>query len=161
MRGEERIPLKVTPKKLERAPERGIIGVALNAPNKMVSTGTAIKLAVEKPPLIVRDSLLALWDAVTTGDAEFAGPKTIVEEGAKAANRGVSDWLNFLGVLSAYLGAFNLVPFPALDGGRLVFLGYELATRRRPNAQMEAQIHLVGLLMLLSLMVWVTVVKGR
>ena len=71
--------------------------------------------------------------------------------------RSVADWLYLLGVLSAYLGAFNLFPFPALDGGRLIFLGYELATRRRPNPRIEAQIHIVGLVMLLSLMVYVTI----
>ena len=70
---------------------------------------------------------------------------------------GWTEWLKLLGALSAYLGAFNLIPFPALDGGRLMFLGYELATRRRPNAKVEAQIHVVGLLMLLGLMFYVTV----
>ena len=71
--------------------------------------------------------------------------------------RSVADWLYLLGVLSAYLGAFNLFPFPALDGGRLMFLGYELATRRRPNPRIEAQIHIVGLVMLLGLMLYVTI----
>ena len=60
-------------------------------------------------------------------------------------------------MLSAYLGAFNLIPFPALDGGRLVFLGYELTTRRKPNARVEAHIHVVGLMMLLGVMLYVTI----
>ena len=38
-----------------------------------------------------------------------------------------------------------------------MFLGYELATRRRPNPRIEAQIHIVGLVMLLGLMVYVTI----
>ena len=64
-------------------------------------------------------------------------------------------WL--LGILSAYLGAFNLLPFPALDGGRLAFLGYEAVTRQRPNAQVEAKVHFLGLIMLLTLIAVVTV----
>jgi len=90
-------------------------------------------------------------------EAKLGGPVKIVQTSARAAKRGWADWLELLGFLSAYLGAFNLIPFPALDGGRLVFLGYELATRRRPDAKMEAQIHVVGLLMLLGLMFYVTI----
>jgi regulator of sigma E protease len=59
-------------------------------------------------------------------------------------------------MLSAYLGAFNLLPFPALDGGRLLFLGAEAVSRRRPDAKLEAQVHAVGLLMLLTLIAVVT-----
>ena len=47
--------------------------------------------------------------------------------------------------------------FPALDGGRLAFLAYEAVTRQRPNAQVEAKVHFLGLLMLLALIAVVTV----
>ena len=56
-----------------------------------------------------------------------------------------------LAVLSVYLGLFNLLPFPALAGGRLVFLGYELVTRRRPNPKVEAAVHMAGFLLLMAL----------
>jgi regulator of sigma E protease len=59
-------------------------------------------------------------------------------------------------MLSAYLGAFNLLPFPALDGGRLIFLGAEAVSRRKPDAKIEARVHAVGLLMLLTLIGFVT-----
>ena len=62
----------------------------------------------------------------------------------------------FLGALSANLALFNLLPFPALDGGRLMFLLYEAVSRRRPDAVIEAHVHLVGFVMLLALMVFVT-----
>ncbi|MFK7990019.1 MAG: RIP metalloprotease [Sandaracinaceae bacterium] len=57
--------------------------------------------------------------------------------------------------LSVALGLFNLLPFPALDGGRLAFLGYELVTRRRANEKVEAVVHTVGLLFLLGVLVLV------
>jgi regulator of sigma E protease len=60
-------------------------------------------------------------------------------------------------VLNVYLGLFNLFPLPALDGGRLVFLGYEMVTRRRANPKLEATIHMVGVLVLAVLLVVVTV----
>ena len=59
-------------------------------------------------------------------------------------------------MLSAYLGAFNLLPFPALDGGRLLFLGAEAVSRRKPDAKLEARVHAIGLLMLLTLIAFVT-----
>ena len=54
------------------------------------------------------------------------------------------------------LGFFNLVPFPGLDGGRLVFLCYELITRKRPNERIEVAVHAVGILFLLGVIALVT-----
>ena len=68
-----------------------------------------------------------------------------------AAKNGAPEFFWFLGALSAYLGGFNLLPFPALDGGRLVFLAYEAVTRRKPNAKVEANIHAFGLMLLIAL----------
>jgi len=48
------------------------------------------------------------------------------------------------------------VPLPALDGGRLVFLCYGLATRRRPNPKIETAVHLAGGLVLIVVMILVT-----
>lgn len=54
------------------------------------------------------------------------------------------------------LGIFNLLPFPALDGGRLLFQLIEFIFRRPVNRKVEGYIHTVGLLLLLALMVFVT-----
>ena len=59
-------------------------------------------------------------------------------------------------MLNVVLGLFNLLPLPALDGGRLVFLAYEMATRRRANPKVEATVHMVGIMCLLLLMIFVT-----
>ena len=59
-------------------------------------------------------------------------------------------------MLSVSLGLINLLPLPALDGGRLVFLGYEMVTRRRANPRLEATIHMGGVMMLLVVMILVT-----
>jgi len=60
-------------------------------------------------------------------------------------------------LLNVLVGLFNLLPIPALDGGRLVFLIYEMATRRRPNPRFEATVHMVGIMVLLVVLVAVTV----
>jgi regulator of sigma E protease len=82
----------------------------------------------------------------------------IVRETARAARGGLAPFFSILGLISAYLGAFNLLPIPALDGGRLMFLAYEATTRRRPDPKVEAQVHAVGLVMMLALVLVVTFV---
>lgn len=65
-------------------------------------------------------------------------------------------WMNMLNLailLSANLGVMNLLPFPALDGGRLVFLLFEVIFRRPVNRQVEGMIHFAGLMLLMLLMV--------
>ena len=80
---------------------------------------------------------------------------------AAAVRSGAGDTFRFLGIMSAYLGGFNLLPFPALDGGRLLFLGFEAASRRKADAKIEAKVHAVGLLMMLTLIAFVTYTEIR
>jgi regulator of sigma E protease len=151
----ERVPLTITPDDVKG---RGLIGVHMRVVPIPVTAREAAWLAVEKPPIVVKNLVVGLGSWITGAvDAELGGPVMIVKESARAMKRGMTEWLKLLGALSAYLGAFNLIPFPALDGGRLMFLGYELATRRRPQARLEAHIHFVGLVLLLGLMLYVTI----
>ena len=64
-------------------------------------------------------------------------------------------WLNMMNIailLSANLGVVNLLPIPALDGGRLVFLFLEAIRRKRISPELEARIHFTGLMLLMLLM---------
>ena len=74
-----------------------------------------------------------------------------------AANGFVSQLLYRVRVLyvliSANLGVMNLLPLPALDGGRLVFLIVEAIRRKRADPEKEGYVHLVGIVLLLLLMV--------
>ena len=63
--------------------------------------------------------------------------------------------LNVAILLSANLGVMNLLPIPALDGGRLVFLIVEAIRKKRIEPELEAKIHFTGLMLLLLLMVFV------
>ncbi|MEZ4256811.1 MAG: M50 family metallopeptidase [Polyangiales bacterium] len=80
---------------------------------------------------------------------------------SKQYERGLLDYITLLVTISVLLGAFNLFPFPALDGGRLLFLGYEFVTRRKPNERIEAIVHTVGIVVLLGLFVTVTAREVR
>jgi len=98
-----------------------------------------------------------LYDIVTGREkADPGGPVRMVEEFAKAARQGIVRLVKLLMLLSVYLGLFNLFPLPALDGGRLVFLGYEMITRRRANPKIEAMVHMAGIMVLGVVMILVT-----
>ncbi len=165
LRGGERLTFTVTPRQDEQDRKRGVIGVHTFAPTPDtppkrvdITAGEAATLALSSPPLVVKGLVVTLGEMIMLKlKPDVHGPLKIVEESAKMVKTSVTDWLHLLGMLSAYLGAFNLIPFPALDGGRLMFLAYELTTRRKPNARVEAHIHIVGLMMLLGLMLYVTI----
>ena len=59
-------------------------------------------------------------------------------------------------MLSLYLGIFNLLPVPALDGSRLLFIGLEAIRRKPINPNKEAFVHFIGFAMLMLLMLVVT-----
>lgn len=67
-------------------------------------------------------------------------------------------WINMLSLvvlLTADLGVMNLLPFPGLDGGRLLFIIYEAVTRRKPNEKVEGIINMAGMSFLIVLMFYV------
>ncbi len=153
----QRVALTVKPANEHGKGKIGVSSLGHTDKRLMTPKESAIR-AIEEPPMVVRNLVITLGELITGKvEGELSGPVGMVKQTAKVARGGFTDLLGFLGALSAYLGAFNLIPFPALDGGRLMFLGYEATTRRRANARIEAQIHLVGIVMMLGLMVYVTV----
>jgi regulator of sigma E protease len=122
-----------------------------------VSLREAAVRSLEMPYDVVKGSLIGLGRIIMGIDkAKLGGPVQMVAETSKAAENGWQDFVWLLGALSAYLGVFNALPFPALDGGRLAFLSYEAVTRRKPNARIEVMVHTLGFAMLLSLILVVT-----
>lgn len=80
--------------------------------------------------------------------ADPGGPIRMVEEFYHAFSAGAVYGIRLVMMLSVYLGLFNLLPIPALDGGRLVFLVYEMVTRRRANPKIETMVHMAGIMAL-------------
>jgi regulator of sigma E protease len=125
-----------------------------------VRLGEALKLSVIQPAIVVRESLRGIARAITGKEkVELSGPVGIARELNRAAREGIGSYFALLGALSAYLGAFNLLPIPALDGGRLLFLLFEATSRKKMNAKIEARVHAVGLLMMLTLILFVTLAE--
>lgn len=92
---------------------------------------------------------------------EIAGPVGLYAITAKAVSFGVLNLINFVGILSVNLVILNILPFPALDGGRLLFLGIEAFIGRRILPKVEAAVHAVGLLILILLLFIVTIYDIR
>ena len=88
--------------------------------------------------------------------AEVGGPGGMGDVARQQFHVGWGRVSEFLMMLNVVLGLLDLRPLPALDGGRLVCLAYEMATRRRANPKVEATVHMVGIMCLLLLMLIVT-----
>ena len=92
---------------------------------------------------------------------DMSGPVGVVNMIGSTYNESKADggfyvWLNMLNIsilLTANLGVMNLLPLPALDGGRLVFLFLEAIRRKRIDPEKEGMVHMIGLLALMALMV--------
>lgn len=89
--------------------------------------------------------------------ADMAGPVGIYQISKDVAQEGVIASLQFMGILSINLAILNLLPIPALDGGRLLFIAIEVVLRKRIKPKLEQTIHLIGMALLLGLMVLVTI----
>lgn len=86
----------------------------------------------------------------------LSGPIGILSQTAEQAERGAVHFFMTIWYISIAIGFFNLLPIPGLDGGRLMFLIYELVARRPVNRRVEGWIHTVGILALLALILVVS-----
>ncbi len=166
-------PLKITPTLVsaegqppvyslgirEGVQDEYLLGIDLYIYRERVNVGIigAIGQAFRYPVLQTQAIGMGLYEIVTGKQkGEFAGPVGIATMAKKQFDTGWIEVFLFLMMLNVYLGLFNLLPLPALDGGRLVFLVYEMTTRRRANPKIEATVHMVGIMALLLVMVLVT-----
>ena len=86
----------------------------------------------------------------------LSGPVGIAEVTHKIVPMGILELMKLTALLSISLGVFNLLPIPALDGGRFIFQLLELITFRRPNPKWENYVHYAGFMILMGLLVVVT-----
>ncbi len=86
----------------------------------------------------------------------LAGPVQMGDMTGKIAQRGIEPLIQWTALLSLNLAIFNLLPIPALDGSRLVFIGIEAIRGRPVHPNKEHLVHLVGFALLMMLMLVVT-----
>ena len=167
LRGETLVSARMTPR--ANPPEgQGALGVQIGpvsdfAPlpvvesiwQGVVSTGRYILLVLELPIRMISGQ-------IAPEAAQVSGPVGIAREVGGAVSSSIDYgvfWpiLRLSAVLSAALAITNLLPLPALDGGRLLFILIETIRGRRVSPEREGMVHMVGFLLLLSLMLFITV----
>jgi len=130
--------LEVTPVTMEGASKIGVAPVYKQVP---VTFKEATVQSLIDPATVVENLVIGLSRIVTGREKpQLSGPVGIVKQTSKMAQRSWTEYLTWLGILSAYLGDFNLLPFPALDNDHLTFLNYETVTHRRPNARIAPRL---------------------
>jgi regulator of sigma E protease len=88
---------------------------------------------------------------------DVSGPIGIYEATSSIRNnQGMLAVIHFFGIISVNLAVVNILPFPALDGGRIIFVLYEMITKKRANQRVETMVNNIGMLILLTLIVVIT-----
>ncbi|HFD2044478.1 TPA: RIP metalloprotease RseP [Clostridium perfringens] len=119
-----------------------------------------IKQGFNETRSLVSQSFIAL-KTIITGEAnlktDVGGPVTIIKMSGQAAKAGANTLLWFMAFLSVQLAVFNLLPFPALDGGRIFIELIQMIIRKEIPAKYIEAVNTVGFMLLMGLMVLVTI----
>ena len=161
-RGQDDLELKLTPR-LREDTERGGIGVGI------VDTGIvkysffqAIWNGIKTTLFLTWYITLAFYELIKgliTGQGlsvELGGPVRIAQITGDAARMGLPYLINFSALLSINLAIINILPFPALDGGRILFIFLEKIIGRPVKKELEGAIHYIGFILLMILIVLIT-----
>ena len=103
-----------------------------------------------------------IWDSLTGlvtgkyGMAQLSGPVGATSAVAQTAKNGLPDLVYMCIFISMNLGIFNLLPLPALDGGRLVFILIEMIRRKPVPPKYEGYVHFAGIVILMMFMILIT-----
>ena len=136
----------------EQRSKIGIMPVTTHNPVKAVSSGV-------KNTWTMTVMMGKVLKQLFTGDVsvkELSGPVGIVYAVNESAKVGVIYVIYLAAMLSMNMAIMNMLPFPALDGGRLIFLVIRKITGKRVTDEMEGRIHFIGIMLLFALMIYVT-----
>ena len=115
----------------------------------------ASKFSVQQILSIVLSSLDGIKNILigSISTCNLQGPIGIASTAGDAAQQGIGTFLRIIAVLSTAIGMLNLFPIPMLDGGHLVFYGFEAVTKKPPSEKIMKTMTLIGIFILLSLMI--------
>jgi regulator of sigma E protease len=167
-RAGEQLTLLATPR-AEHPADQGPLGIVLAYPVEPIgffeSLSSAFRMAKEQGELLLKIPSKLISGEIEIADVRPVSPKGIYdiysqvreEEEASGADQKsrVLNILWFFGVVSVSLGYSNLLPIPALDGGRILFLLPELITGKRVPEKFEGAVNLIGFTILIIVMVFV------
>lgn len=155
-RGDETFNITITPRAVE-GQEGGKVGIVPTLPTRSVGFVETFKvsgIAMVDTTRVIFEGFRHLINQFNMDD--IGGPVRTFEVTGQIAKQGIEQLTRWAAILSLYLGIFNLLPIPALDGSRLVFLGVEALRGRPVDPNREGMVHFVGFAMLFVLMLAVT-----
>ncbi len=125
-----------------------------------MTPGLALKTAFHNTSFVVDLVYFSLKEMVTgqVRLADMSGPVGIVSEMSTVAKSEmpILNMMNFMGLIAVNLGVMNLLPIPALDGGRIFFALVELLRRKPIKPEHEGMVHFIGFALLIMFMVLIT-----
>jgi len=153
-RGGRQSTLQVTPRV---DPESGRVQIGIGPTIQRLSFLGAISMGWQETVWFTQQIITILVNMATGRiPAEGAGPIGMIIMVGQVAQTGLLNLLTFAAVISIQLGIFNLLPIPALDGSRLVFLALEAIRGKPVDPEKESFVHFVGFIILMAFMVLVT-----
>jgi regulator of sigma E protease len=162
LRGDAELTLTVVPV-TDIVPDRAAVGISMDMVGKLkLPFFTAVKQGFLHTVLYTQMTTEGIFHFLKTaiiGQSDFkdvAGPVGIVNAVGDAAKLGFVNLLLFTALISINLAVINVLPFPALDGGRLLFIIIESIVRRPIPAKVANYTNLVGFALLMLLMIVVT-----
>jgi len=137
---------------------RKIIGISPETVRSLANPLTALIMGTKASYEMLTNMVEILGMLFTGGvpASDLVGPVGIAYIVEDTARMGMRPLLFLVALISLNLAIVNLLPFPALDGGRLLFLVIRKITGRAISDSMEGKIHLIGMVLLLALMIYVT-----
>ena len=168
----------VTPSS-QRTVEEGATGVLLGNPVQEANLLTSLSLGIRVTGMYIHEIVTLparlIQGAIPADQARFVGLKGMYDFMSQAVTKDQETrqvqtpqtglpsqeptyyTLSLIAALTISLGIFNLLPFPALDGGRIIFLLPELIFRKRVPPRVENMVHAIGITLLLVLMLYINV----
>ena len=110
---------------------------------------------VGRMALLIVDSLRMLFSGEASVN-DLSGPVGIVNAVNETATQGIVNYLIFTAIMCVNLAVINILPLPALDGGRILFVMIRKVTGKMITDEMESKIHMIGMAILLALIVMIT-----
>jgi regulator of sigma E protease len=165
-RAGESLDFSLTPKASDEPQEDGtfkrhmrigiIGGMAFEPATQAPGLGEAFTGSVASTWRIVDSSITGLGEMIAgrLSTCNLSGPLGIAQTSGAMARQGLETFIYFIAVISTAVGLLNLFPIPALDGGHLVFYGYEAVRGKPPSNGAQRVLMTIGLAMVLSLMVF-------
>ena len=143
--------------------DRPAVGLGLMlVTDEALSFWQALKESGPRTVSALQDTVGGLWGLIRDAAAgepnlkDIVGPVGLFDYVGNASRHGVGQVLALAGFISINLAVINLIPIPALDGGRLFLLGIEAIIRRPPNRYFVSGLNFIGVLLIIFLMVTVT-----